>query len=154
MEMSCRRPGKAWSMPALAAPAVAGEQVARPVKPCNAPTTKFSVGRGHRGDIIEPGSFTAEVDGDVIIRPDGAREWKYVFQRVPARMGRRNEMQSRSALPLQPSNVSGLEVLANGVLGGGVDSYRNQLAKNKAYSKTPSHILTYFQGLMSLLVTG
>jgi hypothetical protein len=32
-------------VPALAAPAVAGEQVARPVKPCNAPATKFSVGR-------------------------------------------------------------------------------------------------------------
>jgi hypothetical protein len=30
MEMSCRRPGEAWSVPALAAPAVAGEQVARP----------------------------------------------------------------------------------------------------------------------------
>jgi hypothetical protein len=54
-------------MPALAAPAVAGEQVARPVKPCNAPTTRFSVGRGHRGHTIEPGSFTAEVDGDVIM---------------------------------------------------------------------------------------
>jgi hypothetical protein len=60
MEMSCRRPGEAWSLPALAAPAVAGERVARPVKPCNAPTTKFSVGRGHRGHTIEPGSFTAE----------------------------------------------------------------------------------------------
>jgi hypothetical protein len=61
MEMSCRRPREAWSVPALA-PAVAGEQVARPVKPCNAPATTFSVGRGHR-------SFTAEVafcpmDGD------------------------------------------------------------------------------------------
>jgi hypothetical protein len=76
MEMSCRRPGEAWSIPALAAPAVAGERVARPVKPCNAPTTKFSVGRGHRGHTIEPGSFTAEVDGDVNIqdrRRHGAR---------------------------------------------------------------------------------
>jgi hypothetical protein len=45
MEMSCRRPGEAWSVPPIAAPAVAGEQVARPVKPCNAPATKFSVGR-------------------------------------------------------------------------------------------------------------
>ena len=27
-------------------------------------------------------------DGDVIIRTDGARKWKYVFQQVPARMGR------------------------------------------------------------------
>jgi hypothetical protein len=43
-------------VPALAAAAVAGEQVARPVKPCNAPATKFSVGRGH----TKPGSFTAE----------------------------------------------------------------------------------------------
>ena len=45
MEMSCRRPGEAWSLPAVAAPALAGEQVSRPVKPCNAPATKFSVGR-------------------------------------------------------------------------------------------------------------
>jgi hypothetical protein len=39
--MSCRRSGEAWSVPALAAPAVAGEQLARP----HAPATKFSVGR-------------------------------------------------------------------------------------------------------------
>jgi hypothetical protein len=32
MEMSCRRPGETWSVPALAAPAVAGEQVA-PFRP-------------------------------------------------------------------------------------------------------------------------
>jgi hypothetical protein len=56
-------------------------------------------------------------DGDVIIRTDGAREWKYVFQRVPLEWGDRNEMQSRSALRLQPSDVRGLEVLANRVLG-------------------------------------
>jgi hypothetical protein len=60
--------GEAWSVPALAVPAVAGEQVARPVKPCNAPATKFSVGRMK----CNPG-------------------------------------------PLQPLNVSGLEVLANGL---------------------------------------
>jgi hypothetical protein len=85
------------------------------------------------------------VDGDVIIRPDGATEWKYVFQRVPARMGRRNEMQSRSALPLQPSNVSGLEVLANGVLGVSIHIEINW--QKIKLSKTPSHIPTYFQWL-------
>jgi hypothetical protein len=75
---------------------------------------------GHRAVVriqLNWGRSPSRRDGDVIIRTDGATEWKYVFQRVPARMGRRNEMQSRSALPLQPSNVSGLEVLANGVLG-------------------------------------
>jgi hypothetical protein len=84
--MSCQ----AWSMPALTAPAVAGEQVARPVKPCNAPTTKFSVGRGHRGHTIEPGSFTAEVDGDVIIRTDGATEWQICLSASPRSNGRHN----------------------------------------------------------------
>ena len=75
---------------------------------------------GHRAVVriqFNQGRSPPRWDGDVIIRTDGATEWKYVFQRVPARMGRRDEMQSRSALPLQPSNVSGLEVLADGVLG-------------------------------------
>jgi hypothetical protein len=39
------------------------------------------------------------------------------FSESPLEWGDGNEMQSRWALPLQPSNVGGLEVLANGVLG-------------------------------------
>jgi hypothetical protein len=71
------------------------------------PVPTLSEGRhqriGHRAVVriqLNQGRSPPRWDGDVIIRTDGATEWKYVFQRVPARMGRRNEMQSRSALPL------------------------------------------------------
>jgi hypothetical protein len=106
MEMSYRRPGEAWSVPALAAPAVAGEQVARPVKPCNAPATKFSVGRGHR-------SFTAEV-AFCPVNGDSLKVAPSVLMMTSPSASRR----SQQVLPLQPSNVNGLEVLANGVVEG------------------------------------
>jgi hypothetical protein len=99
---------------------VRGFRIMGPLAAQKKALARAGIKSGHRAVVriqFNQGRSPPRWDGDVIIRTDGATEWKYVFQRVPARMGRRNEIQSRSALPLQPSNVSGLEVLANGVSG-------------------------------------
>jgi hypothetical protein len=76
----------------------------------------WSSSRG--SDTIELGSFTAEV-GRRCHHQDRRRQGVEICLSAssPLEWGDRNEMQSRSALPLQPSDVRGLEVLANRVLG-------------------------------------
>jgi len=125
----------------------AGEQVACPVKLCNAPATKFPASRDR---AIEPGSFTAEVafcplDGDSlkVIFPfhvnenprdqhDGGRlaldDDNLI---IPLENG--TQSRSQQVLPLQLTGINSLEVLASGVLG--ISAHIEIIWQNEACSK-------------------
>src|ERR1700722_5577168 len=77
---------------------------------------------------------------------DGAAEWKY----VPSHS--KNEIQSRS----QPvSFLATIEChISNSRKQGSVDSYRNQLAKNKAFSSVYFIFRRIFNGLVRLFFVG
>jgi hypothetical protein len=142
----------------------AGEQVACPVKLCNAPATKFPASRDR---AIEPGSFTAEVafcplDGDSlkVIFPfhvnenpgdqhDGGR---LALDNDNLIIPLENGTQSRSqqVLPLQLTGINSLEVLANGVLG--ISAHIEIIWQNEACSKDLC-VLSWrvFNGLVLIL---